>query len=177
MAAWGEGVRCLPSPSRLLLPSQALRCGGRMGRAAFTTWTCCHSHPDISCYLTSALSSPFAASSRRRSSPFKNELCAWAVPPPCSSCAAPRLAPRRWPCPPQARLAQHGRCQLPVLPGGRGAWGEGRIGPSGATSCFSSGRSQRTTEAGTLKPTGCLHSWQRRKLSSHPTFHPELWGD
>ncbi|KAM9600308.1 uncharacterized protein ACIBXB_003877 [Morphnus guianensis] len=66
-----------------------------MGRAAFTTWTCCHSHPDISCYLTSALSSPFAASSRRRSSPFKNELCASAVPPPCSSCAAPGASPAR----------------------------------------------------------------------------------
>ncbi|OPJ89319.1 hypothetical protein AV530_003570 [Patagioenas fasciata monilis] len=33
------------------------------------------------------------SSSRRRSSPFKNELCAWALPPPRSSGKAP--APRR----------------------------------------------------------------------------------
>lgn len=84
-----EGAKCLPSPICLLPHLWALHPCGRMGRAAaFTTCECCHSHPDISCYLTSALSSPFTASSRRRSGPFKSELCAWAVPPPRFSCTA-----------------------------------------------------------------------------------------
>lgn len=58
-----------------------------------------------------------------------------------------------------------------------GVAGDGRIGPFGVTSRFSSRRSQRTTGVGTPKPAWCLCSWQRRKLSSHPTLHLELRGD
>lgn len=102
---WLHRVRAVPAASH---PALSLAPWRGMGRTAFTTWTCCHSHPDVSCYLTSALSSPFAASSQRRSGPFKNELCAWAVPPPLGP------APRWCPCPGGAQLAQHGRCQLPI---------------------------------------------------------------
>lgn len=102
---WLHRVRAVPAASH---PALSLAPWRGMGRTAFTTWTCCHSHPDVSCYLTSALSSPFAASSQRRSGPFKNELCAWAVPPPLGP------DPHWCPCPGGAQLAQHGRCQLPI---------------------------------------------------------------
>lgn len=167
--AWLRGAtgEALPSPSGLL-PARELCAARRMGRAAFTTWMCCHSHPDISCYLTSALSSPFAASSRRRSSPFKNELCARALPPRCSGTAP---APRHQPCPPGTSLAQHGRCQ--VLEGWLGT-GDGQS--RGVTSCFSSGRSQKTTVVGTPNSMGCPRFWQGRKLSSQPRLHLQLQG-
>lgn len=176
----------LPSRSGLP-PARELRAARQDGDSAFTTWMCCHSHPDISCYLTSALSSPFAASSRRRSSPFKNELCAWALPPPRSSGEAP--APRRprttgllprWPRttsparPGPGWLSTVGArspsCLLEGVAGDRGAsvpWGD---------LLFLLWEVSEDHRGWDTKSVGCLHFWQGRKLSSQPGLHRQPRG-